>query len=168
MATVVADIPASIAVSAPESDLLFKTSFLRDGASGKSFAIIQANESVQSLSYTVYERSAELFGSRSFGGSIDADAPVFSFTISKGSKYWIVATINGDNNSTVHFEVDPNKRRLGVGAGKKRAAAGDAAPAEGASAAAASSSTPAPEADKSDKPAAASTASAPKSKKIKA
>ena len=166
MATVVADIPASIPVSAPESDLLFKTSFLRDGASGKSFAIIQANDSVKSLSYTVYERSAELFGSRSFGGSIDADAPVFSFTISKGSKYWIVATINGDNNSPVHFEVDPNKRRLGVGAGKKRAAAGDAAPADGATAA--SSSTPAPEADKSDKPAAATSASAPKSKKIKA
>lgn len=165
MATSVADITASIATSAPESDLLFKTSFLRDGASGKSFAIIQANDSVKSLSYTVYERSTELFGSRSFVGSIDADAPVFSFTISKGSKYWIVATINGDGNSTVHFEVDPNKRRLGVGAGKKRAAAGDAAPADGA---AASSSTAAPEADKSDKSAAASSASAPKSKKIKA
>ena len=160
MATVVADIPASIAAPAPESDLLFKTSFLRDGASGKSFAIVQANDSIKSLSYTVYERSAELFGSRSFGGSIDADAPVFSFTISKGSKYWIVATINGDGNSTVHFEVDPNKRRLGVGAGKKRASAGDAAPVDAAA-------TSAPETDKTEKPAAAAS-SASKAKKIKA
>lgn len=162
MATVVADIPASAAAPIAESDLLFKTSFLRDGASGKSFAIVQANDSVNTVDYTVYERSSELFSTRSFSGSVAADAPVFSFTINKGSKYWIVASINGQSN-LVHFEVDPNKRRLGVGAGKKRAAPADAAPAD----AAAAPATPAAAAPDAEKPA-ASTSSAPKTKKIKA
>ena len=81
-----------------ESEALFKTSFLRDGSSGKSFAIIQANESVKSLNYTVYERSTETFSTHSFQGSVEAESPVFSFTISKGSKYWVIAYINDQPN----------------------------------------------------------------------
>lgn len=158
MAAIVADIPATIA---SETEALFKTSFLRDGSSGKSFAIVQAAESVQTLSYIVYERSAEAFSTKSFAGQVEADAPTFSFTITRGSKYWVVVDIN-NSSSTIHFEVDPNKRRLGVGAGKKRAAAGEAAPATETDPA-----QPAPEAVAAEKPAAPAP-TAPKSKKVKA
>jgi hypothetical protein len=142
-----------------ESESLFKTSFLRDGSSGKSFAIIQANESIQSVSYTVYERSAEAFSTRSFQGSVTADAPVFSFIISKGSKYWVIADTNSVNN-IICFEVDPNKRRLGVGANKKRAAAAEPAAISDDKAAAPASAEP--------EKAASAASAAPKSKKIKA
>jgi hypothetical protein len=163
MASVVADITATASPIA-ETEALFKTSFLRDGSSGKSFAIVQANESVTALSYAVYERNGDVFSSGHFEGSINASAPTFSFTITKGSKYWVIAHINNEL-SAVHFEVDPNKRRLGVGAGKKRAAAPDSAPADPAAPAAAASTSAAADADKAP---AAPAADKPRSKKIKA
>lgn len=107
-----------------EANLPFRTSFLRDGASGKSFAIVQGNDSISSLNYTVYERTADAFGNRHFSGTVDSN--IFSFLITKGSTYFIVANINEDENESLHWVVDPNKRRLGV-SGKKRAADAPAA-----------------------------------------
>lgn len=103
-----------------ETILPFRTSFLRDGASGKSFAIVQGNDSITSLNYTVYERTADAFGNKQFGGVVDGN--IFSFLITKGSTYFIVASINDDEDDSLHWVVDPNKRRLGV-SGKKRVAA---------------------------------------------
>jgi hypothetical protein len=128
------------AASEPVSENpLFKTSFLRDGSSGKSFAIVQANESVNYLEYTVYERSTDTFGNSLWSGSLSVQAPTFSFIITKGSTYFIVATLNNDPALKVHFTVDPNKRRLGIT--KKRpvedAAAAPAAALEGGAGAAA-------------------------------
>lgn len=150
MATAVA--PAASHAVAPASEPvsenpLFKTSFLRDGSSGKSFAIVQANESVNYLEYTVYERSTDTFGNSLWSGSLSVQSPTFSFIITKGSTYFIVATLNNDPALKVHFTVDPNKRRLGIS--KKRpvedAAAAPAAAPEGAGAAAPAEAAPAAE-----------------------
>lgn len=107
-----------------ESNLPFRTSFLRDGASGKSFAIVQGNDSITSLNYTVYERTADAFGNKQFSGTVDGN--IFSFLITKGSTYFIVARINECDDTSLHWVVDPNKRRLGV-SGKKRSAESAAA-----------------------------------------
>lgn len=161
MATTVATPAASIVAAAePAENPLFKTSFLRDGSSGKSFAIVQANESVSTLEYTVYERSTDTFSNALWSGSLSVQAPTFSFVITKGSTYFIVATLNNDPALKVHFTVDPNKRRLGISK-KRPAEAAEAAPALDAPEAA---QAPAPEAGA----AASVPASEKKSKKVKA
>lgn len=149
MATSIATPAASIVAAEPVENPLFKTSFLRDGSSGKSFAIVQANESVTFLEYTVYERSTDTFSNSLWNGSLSVQAPTFSFVITKGSTYFIVATLNNDPALKVHFTVDPNKRRLGISK-KRPAEAADVAPALEASEAAApeagaAGSVPAPE-----------------------
>lgn len=136
-----------------ETNTLFRTSFLRDGATGRCFAIVQGPDSITSLHWTVYERTSDAFGNNTFSGQ--ADGNLFSFLITKGSTYFIVASYGGEQ---WHFLVDPNKRRLGASALKKRAA-----PEAAASDAPAPAATPATEAPV----AAEKLKDAPKAKKAK-
>jgi hypothetical protein len=123
-----------------ETNTLFRTSFLRDGSTGRCFAIVQGPDSISSLQWTVYERTSDAFGSNTFSGQ--ADGNLFSFLITKGSTYFIVASYGSEQ---WHFLVDPNKRRLNASTLKKRAAP---------EAAASDAAAPATSAATSDAPAA--------------
>jgi hypothetical protein len=114
-------------------DEIFHTCFLRDGTSNKSFAIVHFNPAVTSVEYQIYERNASSpIGSESINGSAvnnSADAgPSFTFVVTKQSTYFVIARItavNGDETvtKTLHWSMDPNKRRVVSASSKKRTAA---------------------------------------------
>jgi len=120
-----------------ETNTLFRTSFLRDGTTGRCFAIVQGPDSISSLQWTVYERTSDAFGNNTFSGQ--ADGNLFSFLITKGSTYFIVASYGSEQ---WHFLVDPNKRRLNASTLKKRAAP-EATASDAPAASAATSDAPA-------------------------
>lgn len=160
-----ADASASAAAAAATPAAPFTTSFLRDGATGKSYVIIHFGENYAGVSYTVYERESPFaISTTSLSGSVtDSKGATFTFPTTKGSAYFVVVKAGDESLS---WTVDPNKRRV-VGASKKRAAeqtdasasaAADATPAAAAPVAAASAAAASePKADKGEK--------APKKKK---
>ena len=143
----------------------FTTSFLRDGATGKSYAIIHFSESYATITYTVYERETPASIGTGFlnGTSSNRTGATVVFPINKGFTYFVVA--NTGNGETLSWTVDPNKRRVGSGVSggaKKRSAEGEqvaAAPKDEAAPAAAAPASAA---------AAAPAVAAPKEKKEKA
>lgn len=168
---------AAAAVVAPATP--FTTSFLRDGATGKSYAIIHFNEQILSVNFTVYERqSASAISTSSLSGSsTNGTGATIVFPITKGSTYFVIATT--PSGESLSWTVDPNKRRVGGGASasKKRTAEGepvaapkDEAPATSAApaAAAAAPATSAAAAPKEKKEKSAPAAKEPKEKKSKA
>ncbi len=137
---------AAITTAAPQ-DEIFHTCFLRDGTSNKSFAIVHFNPAVSSVEYQIYERNASSpVGSESINGSASnssADAgPTFTFAVTKQSTYFVIARVTASNGNgetvtkTLHWSMDPNKRRVVSASSKKRTAA-EAASTEGAAPAAA-------------------------------
>lgn len=154
MSAAIATADVTIAPAAP-----FTTSFLRDGATGKSYAIIHFGDANKAVSYTVYERESPSAISSSFlsGCVNDKSGAAFTFPITKGSTYFVIVK---SGEESLSWTVDPNKRRVAGGASssgsKKRAADGEPVAASDASAAAAApAAAPAAAAAASAAPAAA-------------
>jgi len=124
----------------------FTTACFRDSASGVNYALVQCANHVESVVYTVYDgccaatdpgtrRLTGTAGSSNPGGSIATEGEqrtgiTFSFPVQKGTTYFIVAELtydeeHGGTTQTLHWSVDPNKRR--TGAKRKRASATDGA-----------------------------------------
>ncbi len=116
---------------APQEDV-FHTCFLRDGTSNKSFAIVHFNAAVTSVEYQIYERNASSpIGSESIAGSAtntSEDAgPTFTFAVTKQSTYFVIARVTASHGGetvtkTLHWSMDPNKRRVVSASSKKRTA----------------------------------------------
>ncbi len=157
------DATAVVAAAAPAAP--FTTSFLRDGATGKSYAIIHFNESNSTINFTVYERqSATAIGTSAVtGSSNNSTGATIVFPISKGSTYFVIATT--PSGESLSWTVDPNKRRVGSGVSggaKKRTAEGEPVAAAKDEAAAAA---PAPAVAAAPAVAGGAAAAAPKEKK---
>lgn len=163
------DATAVVAAAAPAAP--FTTSFLRDGATGKSYAIIHFNESNSTINFTVYERqSATAIGTSAVtGSSNNSTGATIVFPISKGSTYFVIATT--PSGESLSWTVDPNKRRVGSGVSggaKKRTAEGEPVAAAKDEAAAAPAPAPAPAVAAAPAVAGGAAAAAPKEKKEKA
>lgn len=127
---------------------LFNTHFVREGTN--NYAIVQGDEKVVSVQYNVSERpSTSSISSRTFSGKVDRPQSLyqwdsvaeggepgqlppnnvcFTFPIIKGSIYFIQLTFDAEGQQhSIHYTVDPNKRRLT--AGKKRDASSSSTPA---------------------------------------
>lgn len=151
------------AAAAPQEEI-FHTCFLRDGTSNKSFAIVHFNAAVSAVEYQIYERNASApVGFESITGTANnngADAgPTFTFAVTKQSTYFVIARVTASNNGetvtkTLHWSMDPNKRRVVAASSKKRTASeattAEAAATTAAADAPAAAPAPAAKADKAE------------------
>jgi hypothetical protein len=114
----------------------FTSTCFKEAGSGCTYVLVQCADHIDQVNYTVYDgcRDASTPGTRRVTGAAqcspdaalsttEGDAgrhgPAFSFPVKKGNTYFIVANLtydeeHGGATCTMHWSVDPNKRRAGA------------------------------------------------------